>query len=405
MHLRRQSLQFVFALTTFVVSAFSFAYAEPTASDAWTTKEESAEKAFIDGKYENADKLWKDALAEAEKFGTDDLKVAQTLNQMTHLFIKQGRYEEALPSLNRALTIRRKKLGEANILTAETLGNLALVDEKLGKDEDAEKLYKEVLEIKEKKLGDNSPSVAITKTNLANLYAEMRNCSEAKTLYLQALAIDEKSYGSTHEEVASDLINLGSLLYHCNDAAGAIEFLQRAAKISDKNPALKASAFHYVGLCHAKLQHPSDAEEAYKQALAAQEAIKGKGHPDTIVHLLNIAKVADEQGRTDEAEKIYNDALDTLQKNTTTKPMTLTECLIEVAHFYHRHNKPEESESYYKRALQTYETLDRADQRRLYELPRAYADLLKEQKRTTESDAIAKQYLHLYEPIAGEQIK
>jgi tetratricopeptide (TPR) repeat protein len=404
MHSPRKSLQFL-ALATLVVGCFNFAHPIEAADDAWNSKEDLAEKAFIDGEYDDAGKLWKDALAEAEKSGTDGLRVAQTLNQMTHLFIKQGRYDEALPALNRALAIRKKSLGEVNILTAETLGNLALVNVKLGKDEEAEKLYKEALEIKEKKLGDNSPSVAITKTNLANLYAELKNCSEAKTLYLQALAIDEKAYGSTHEEVASDLLNVGALLYHCNDPAGAIEYLQKASTVADKSTPLKASAYHYLGLCQAKLQHPSDAEAAYKQALAAQESLKGKGHPDTIVHLLNIAKVADEQGRTDEAEKIYQDAFDLLQKNSATKPMTLTECLIEMAHFYHRHNKPEESESYYKKALQTYETLSRVEQRKLYELPRAYADLLREQKRTKESDALARQYLHLYELLPGEQIK
>jgi tetratricopeptide (TPR) repeat protein len=374
----------------------------------WTNAEEKAEKAFIAGKYEEAGALWKNALNTAEKLGPNDLKVAQTINQMTHLFVHEKKYEEAVPLLKRALDIRMKALGENNMLTAENLGNLALVDHKLGDDLEAEKLYQRALEIKEKKLGDRSPSVAITKTNLANLYAEMKNFSEAKTLYMDALAIDEKAYGGNHEEVANDTLNLGILLYSCNHPQDALEYLQRSVKINETTAApgeAQVRALHYIGLCQAMLKSPAEAEKSYKQALAVQEAIKGKGHPDTIVHILNIAKVADEQGRKDEAEKLYKDSLGTLATALPADKYTLTECQLELGHFYHRHNQNDEAEKNYKSALQNYEELTRDQQRKLYELPRAYADLLKESKRDKESDDMSKKYLNLYQPEAGEVIK
>ena len=402
-------------LIAFSLGAFTLAISASTmvsrADDAeWTSAEEKAEQAFVDGKYEEADGLWKNALITAEKLGANDLKVAQTINQMTHLFIHEKKYEEAMPLLKRALDIRVKALGENNLLTAENLGNLALVNQKLGDDLEAEKLYQRALEIKEKKLGDRSPSVAITKTNLANLYAATKKCSEAKILYLDALAIDEKAYGENNEEVANDALSLGILLYHCNHPQDALEYLQRSAKISETNAANNAArvhALHYIGLCQAMLRSPAEAERAYKQALAVQESIKGKGHPDTIVHILNIARVADEQGRKDEAEKLYKDSLATLE---TARPAdkykyTLTECQLELGHFYHRHNQNDEAENNYKRALQNYEALTRNQQRKLYELPRAYADLLKESKREKESDDMSKKYLNLYQPEAGEVIK
>ena len=391
-----------------IASAIAFSCSSLVVSasiDNWDASEENAEKAFIAGNYDDADRLWKLALVEAEKNGQDDLKVASTLNQMTHLFIKQKRYNEAYTSLKRALAIRTKVLGQNNILTAETMGNLALVDQKLGADFESEKLYQSVLEIKEKKLGDTSPSVATTKTNLANLYAEMSRCSEAKSLYLEALAIDEKAFGASHEEVAADLLNVGALLYHCDHPQEALTYLQRSAKINDANDAAKISALHYIGLCQAKLKDPAAAEAAYRQALTAQIKTKGAGHPDTIVHILNIARAADDQGRTDEAEKMYKEAIDTLKHASSPDTFKITECEIELAHFYHRHNKNEDAETSYKTALQTYDTLSRVEQRKLYELPRAYADLLKELKRDKDGDAMAQKYLNLYEPKVGDQIK
>jgi tetratricopeptide (TPR) repeat protein len=406
--MRRWSRFIAYSLSaiTLVLSASTVV---SNADDAeWTTAEEKAEKAFVDGKYEEADVLWKNALSTAEKLGANDLKVAQTINQMTHLFVHEKKYDQAVPLLKRALDIRIKALGENNMLTAENLGNLALIDHKLGDDVEAEKLYQRALEIKEKKLGDRSPSVAITKSNLANLYAEMKNCSEAKALYMDALSIDEKAYGENHEEVANDALNLGILLYNCNHPEDALGYLQRAAKINEttaaNNPA-RVHALHYIGLCQAMLKSPAEAEKSYKQALAVQESIKGKGHPDTIVHILNIAKVADEQGRKDEAEKLYKDSLVALETARPANKYTLTECLLELGHFYHRHNQNDEAENSYKSALQNYETLTRNQQRKLYELPRAYADLLKETKREKESDDMSKKYLDVYQPEPGEVIK
>ena len=123
------------------------------------------------------------------------------------------------------------------------------------------------------------------------------------------------------------------------------------------------------------------------------------------MHILNIAKVADEQGRKDEAEKLYKDSLVALETARPANKYTLTECQLELGHFYHRHNQNDEAENSYKNALQNYETLTRNQQRKLYELPRAYADLLKETKREKESDDMSKKYLDVYQPAPGEVIK
>jgi tetratricopeptide (TPR) repeat protein len=405
-------------------------------ADQWNADEESAERAFLEAHYTEAERLWAVALADAAKIGPEDLKVAQTLNQMTHLFIHEGRLKEAEPLLKRALSIREKSLGKDNILTAETLGNLALIEKRLGHDAEAEKLYLEVLDIKEHKLGDSSPSVAITKTNLANLYAEMHKCLEAKKLYQEALAIDEKAYGTNHEEVANDCLNIGALLYHCGQPEEALSYLIQASKIEPASNSAKIPILHYIGLCHAKLKNLDKAEACYKQALQLHETVKGKGHPDGMVHLFNLARAIDEQGRTEEAEHLYKGALATAEGNkqsaalsnssterggsmaiapgdgknsieagSTYSPYKCAECCIEIAHFYHRHQKFEEAEKYYKEALEFYDKLSNEERRKLYELPRAYADLLRELKREKESDAMARRYLDVFDEKTGEQVK
>lgn len=373
-----------------------FAQAAETSS-AWTQKENEAESNFLSGAYTEAEAKWKEAIALAQK-DSNKLNLAETLNQMTHLFLKQRRLDEARSSLQSALAIREKELGKDSPKTAETLGNLALVEHKSGHDADAERLYKEVIEIKRK--SNNSNSLAITLTNLANLYGEMRRIEDARKLYLEALELDEKTYGKDHKEVAQDYFNLGAVMYHHNYNKEAIEYLDRALSLYEKlddGPGTVKS-LHYLGLCHAEEKSHGKAIEVYRKALTLHSKIKGDRHPDTLVHQLNLARTLDSDGQSKEAEDLYKDAIGTATKYHTDARVKLIECAIEYAHFLKRHGRRAEAENQLREVLPAYESLSAHHRRELYELPRVYSDLLKELKKDAEADALAKKHLDVFGP-------
>lgn len=382
--------------SSLTISLAGFAQtSEPTSP--WTQKENEAESSFLSGAYREAEAKWKEAIALAQK-DSNRLNLAETLNQMTHLFLKQHRLDEARSSLQAALAIREKELGKDNPKTAETLGNLALVEHKSGHDADAERLYKEVIEIKRK--SNNSNSLAITLTNLANLYGEMRRIEEARKLYLEALEIDEKTYGKDHKEVAQDYFNLGAVMYHHNYNKEAIEYLDRALALYEKlddGPGTVKS-LHYLGLSHAEEKSHGKAIEVYRRALTLHSKIKGDRHPDTLVHQLNLARTLDSDGQSKEAEDLYKDAIGTASKYHTDARVKLIECAIEYAHFLKRHGRRTDAENQLKEVLPAYESLSAHHRRELYELPRVYSDLLKELKKDAEADALAKKHLDVFGP-------
>jgi tetratricopeptide (TPR) repeat protein len=367
------------------------------AADAeWEKSLEAAETALLHNDDAKIDLNLDKALSEA---GDDDTTRATIQNQIGIIRMTQHRYMDAEKAFSTALELREKFSGPNDLATLQTAGNLGLAEMKVGNEQKAESLLKRAIEGK-RRANPTSPSLALSLTNLAHLYADERRCNEAKTLYSEALGIDSTEYGASNKEVAQDLFNLGGLLYHCNNFAEAIPYLERAERsyVSLSDEYGKAKALHYISLCQAGLKQPGKAAEAALAALQTHEHFKGKGHNDTLVHLLNAADAVDAAGDTVKAEKLYQQALTSAEASKEPSNFRPTECNLELGEYYMRHNSREKAEQYFKRALVHYELLNKRDRRTLYELPLAYSTLLTDAKRTEEADALSSKYIDVFTP-------
>src|SRR5437764_14348305 len=85
------------------------------------------------GKYAEARRSYLDALAEAEKFGPDDPRLAATLNNLGALLFDYGDYAEAERILRRAVGILERTAPDGNGDTANALNNLATLLAKAGR--------------------------------------------------------------------------------------------------------------------------------------------------------------------------------------------------------------------------------------------------------------------------------
>jgi tetratricopeptide (TPR) repeat protein len=74
---------------------------------------------------QEAEKTSLAALAEAERFGPLDLRLAQSLNALARVYFDQGRYLEAGSLLERALSIQEKTPGRDHSSIVLTLNSLA----------------------------------------------------------------------------------------------------------------------------------------------------------------------------------------------------------------------------------------------------------------------------------------
>ncbi|CAN5651671.1 hypothetical protein BH10CYA1_BH10CYA1_14990 [soil metagenome] len=367
-------------------------------SNSWKADLESAEKFFLQGDKVQSEKFYERALGEVP----DDTARATVVNQKGVAQNMQHQFLDAQNSFSDALELRKKALGENDPVTLQTMSNLALATYKNGDEVGAEKLYLECVERK-RKVAPKSESLAKSLTNLANLYTDERNCAEAKKLYLEAAQIDIANFGSNNAQVAVDLFNVGVMSQKCQEPKEALTYLDKAntifSSLGDKFGQVKS--LHYSGLSHGDLKNYDKASEFSLRALALHQQLKGKDHPDTIVHILSAGDALSAAGKTDDAEKLYQQALRTVRLDTNPSNVRLTECNLALAHLYKKESRTDDAEQCFKKALIHYENLSKKEKRDLYELPLAYSQLLKELKQTQESEHLEHKYLHVYAPDAA----
>ena len=268
---------------------------------------------YHQGRYSEAIPLAQRALTFRETaLGPDHPDVALSLNNLAELYRVQGRYADAEPLFKRSLAIREKAFGPDHPDVALSLYYLAWLYQSQGRYADAVPLYKRALAIKEKMVGTNHPDVASTLNNLGALYQTQGHYADAEPLFNRSLAIWEKAFGPDHSFVAQSLSNLGSLYQGQGRYAEAEPLYKRSLEISEKalgpDHATVAAILNNLGsLYQAQGGRYADAESLFKRSLTIKEKAFGLDHPDIAVSLSNLAMLYRNQGR-------YSDALPIVQR-------------------------------------------------------------------------------------------
>jgi tetratricopeptide (TPR) repeat protein len=127
-----------------------------------------------------------------------------------------------------------EKPGSNQLALADTLYNLAILRRQQGALVEAEQLYRRALAIRERELGANHPDVAVILNNLAVLEAAEGSYDDAQPLFERALAIRQSALGDAHVLTAQSLNNLGLLYAAQGDSAAAEPLYQHALAILEK---------------------------------------------------------------------------------------------------------------------------------------------------------------------------
>ncbi len=206
---------------------------------------------------------------------------------------KQGRYAEAIPLAERALTLTERILGSEHPQTATSLNNLAGLLCATGDYAAARSLYQRALAIRQKRLGSDDPQTAASLNNLAGLLESTGDYAGARPLYERALTIREAQLGATHPDTAMSLDGLASLLESTGDYAGARPLYERALAIRETrlgpdHPDTAQSLNNVAGLLCA-IGDYAGARPLYERALAICEKALGVAHPTTQILAKNLA--------------------------------------------------------------------------------------------------------------------
>ncbi|MFQ5929483.1 MAG: tetratricopeptide repeat protein, partial [Acidobacteriota bacterium] len=116
----------------------------------WESAIAAGKSALRAGQYAEAEKMFLAALEEAEKLGSEDPRLAMSLENLANLYRVRGRYAAAEPLYRRLLVIREQTMGPEHPYLATSLNILGKLYHAQGKYRTAEPLYRRALAIVEK---------------------------------------------------------------------------------------------------------------------------------------------------------------------------------------------------------------------------------------------------------------
>jgi CHAT domain-containing protein/tetratricopeptide (TPR) repeat protein len=279
----------------------------------------------------------------------------EALNKQVVGLNQAGRYGEAVPLAQRALTFAEQVRGRDHPDVGDSLNNLAELYRVLGHYAEAEPLYKRAIAIWEKAFGLDDPAVAVCLNNLALLYKAQGRYAEAKPLYKRALAIWEKSLGPEHPNVGTALDNLAELYRAQGRFAEAEPLYKRSLAIRERtlgpgHPYV-AMTLNNLALLYDGQGRYAEAEPLFKAALASREKSLGANHPDVAGSLNNLAEFYRDRGQPKAAEPLYRRALAIWEKAQGPRHPNVATALNNLANLYLDQTRYTDAELYYKRAL------------------------------------------------------
>jgi tetratricopeptide (TPR) repeat protein len=237
------------------------------------------------GRYEEAERRYRAALAQAEPDSLDEATVANDL-AVTLKFV--GKLDEAGELYLRALTILERELGPEDPELATLFHNLGGLEHARGAFAAAEAPARRSVELRRRALGDDHPAVAADAAALAAILDGLGRDDEAEELLREAIGCFERALGPSHYEVAFNRGQLGALLF-------------RTGRLDE-------------------------AEQLYRRALHDLEELLGADHPDLAPPLNNLAVLLATRGDYADAAALHRRALAALAGRVEPDHPTLVAC-------------------------------------------------------------------------------
>ena len=266
---------------------------EPGPPEARGRKLQAAEKAREAGRTVEAEVLLLEVVADAERLGRDDPRLATELERLAYFYLdrRRKRPEAAEPLIRRALAIRAKAQGPDHPDTAETL-MLAATCQLAGEgkaDEATLSSIRRAMVAAEKAKGKDDPAVARALHLRATCHMFRREFVEAEADLTRALAILEAARGPDDAKVAGLLDDLGDV---------------HAVQADPVSPeAIRRVLADDTGRGTSPERHGELAEASYSRALAIRERCLKPDDADLADTLFNLGQLALVRARPAEGER------------------------------------------------------------------------------------------------------
>jgi VWFA-related protein len=330
----------------------------------WEEKNKAGEKLFQEGKLADANRLFLEALQEAQKFGPNDLRLAPIYNNLALVAFVRSSFISSEGLYEKAITVVEGGRGAEDPLLLPILENLTRLYVKEWAFSKAIQTSRRICSIREKKLGPENPDTASSLNQLATLYLDSvrllprsdqslsiapnangeaastasptdsgddenapddaAKLATAESLYRRVLALQEKTFGAGNTRLVDVLQNLGEVQHAEGKPDQAQESYARAVGIIEKSFGKKdlklAGPLQHMADLKVEEERYSEAGELYGRALQIRETRLGENDPALAPLLIGYAAVMEKMQKPEEA-KTLSDRAKALA--TSRKPETL----------------------------------------------------------------------------------
>ena len=237
------------------------------------------------GRYRDAQESYRGALERLEAIhGRDATVIAGAIFSLGHSYYYLGQLDQAESAYRRTIALREAVMGPSHISLAGAINNLGQVRQEQGALDDALALLRRALDIKRAALGDHA-SVAASEHNVGVVLTRLGRFAEAREWLERGRDRRLRLLGDQHGDLAESWLALGELELALGRPARAREPLGRAIRVADRalgeaHPT-EASALAALGECDLAEGVPERALERFRAALAIREREIGADHAST----------------------------------------------------------------------------------------------------------------------------
>ena len=220
-----------------------------------------------------------------ESLGPEHLHTLITASQLSAIYNKLLRIDEAYELQTYVLEVTERTLGSSHWLTLKAMSRLATTYNRKGKHVQAKKLQKQCLELMERELG---PLHKITLTELSNLtytYMKLRQWRDAEELGLKTLDLRTTVLGPTHPDTLTAMANLAWIYREQKRWQESEELEDKTLKhrieiLGPDHPKTLNTMSHLARL-HGQQEQWERAIDIQQQAVESYRRALGPNHPDT----------------------------------------------------------------------------------------------------------------------------
>ncbi|KAL9264571.1 KINESIN LIGHT CHAIN-RELATED 1-like protein [Drosera capensis] len=292
------------------------------------------------------------------------LDLAMSLHVLAAIYSSLGRFEEAIPVLERAIGVVDAAKGTEQAL-ARFSGCMQLGDtwSMIGKIEKSIGCYEKGLRIQIDALGESDPRVAETCRYLAEAHVQAMQFDEAEKLCKQTLEIHRAHSAPASLEEAADRRLMALICEAKGDYEAALEHLVLASMVMIANGQENEVAAIDVGIgnIYLSLCRFDEAVFSYQKALTVFKSSKGENHPSVASVYIRLADLYYKTGKLRESKSYCENGLRIYNKPVPgTTQEDIASGLSEIAAVYESINEPEEALKLLAKAMKSLE--DKAGQ-------------------------------------------